>query len=179
METPHGDGSAADRRRLIPILALALGACAPKAPPVSPLPPPPTTVAAPSPAPSPSAAPEARPVAKAKEEVIVSAWAEPKVLPPGGGEAGIRVSLRKRGGRPYPNVEVRVEASSGRLASGGQILLTDDAGVARDRLQTRRGARITVNAGGTFYRFEVPVQVPEPSPEPSPSPSPSESPSPP
>ena len=97
------------------------------------------------------------PVKKAPEEVVVAAWAEPRRLPPGGGQSQILVRLRKRGGAPFEGVEVRLQASTGTLFSGGKVLLTDAAGQTRDRLTTRRTSEITLNAGGTVYRFRVPV----------------------
>ena len=106
-------------------------------------------------APTPSATP--LPVKKAAEEVVVAAWAEPKRLPPGGGQSQILVRLRKRGGAPFEGVEVRLQASAGTLFSGGKVLLTDAAGQTRDRLTTHRTSEITLNAGGTVYRFRVPV----------------------
>jgi len=106
-------------------------------------------------APAPSATP--LPVKKAPEEVVVAAWAEPRRLPPGGGQSQILVRLRKRGGAPFEGVEVRLQASAGTLFSSGKVLLTDGAGQTRDRLTTRRTSEITLNAGGTVYRFRVTV----------------------
>lgn len=110
------------------------------------------------------------PVKKAPEEVVVAAWAEPRHLPPGGGQAQILVRLQRRGGAPFVGVEVRIQTSAGTLFSQSRILVTDSTGRTRDRLTTRRSAVITVNAGGTIYRFRVPVRsstaeqgAPEPS----------------
>ena len=100
------------------------------------------------------------PVKKAEEEVVVAAWAEPKRLPPAGGAAQILVRLRRRGGAPYEGVEVRLQTSAGHLFSGGKVLVTDAAGQTRDRLTTQRTAEVTLNAGGTVYRFRVPVGPP-------------------
>lgn len=100
------------------------------------------------------------PVDKAPEDVIVAAWAEPSRLPPAGGEAQILVRLQKRGGVPFPGVQVRLRTSAGSLYSGGKVLVTDSAGRTRDRLSTRSSAHITLNAGGTVYRFRVPVTAP-------------------
>lgn len=100
------------------------------------------------------------PVKKASEEVVVAAWAEPKRLPPAGGQSQVLVRLRKRGGAPFEGVEVRLQTSAGRLFSGGKVLVTDASGQTRDRLTTRRTAEITLNAGGTVYRFSVPVGPP-------------------
>jgi len=100
------------------------------------------------------------PVKKAAEEVVVAAWAEPRRLPPAGGQSQILVRLRRRGGAPYAGVEVRLQTSAGRLFSGGKVLVTDAAGQTRDRLTTSRTAAITLNAGGTLYRFQVPVGPP-------------------
>jgi hypothetical protein len=97
------------------------------------------------------------PVQKAPEDVIVAAWAEPSRLPPPGGQAQILVRLQKRGGVPFPGVEVRLRTSTGSLFSGGKVLVTDASGRTRDRLTTRSSAHITLNAGGTVYRFRVPV----------------------
>jgi hypothetical protein len=58
-----------------------------------------------------------------------------------------------------------VRTSEGSLFSRGRILMTDGAGQTRDRLTARRDATITVNAGGTVYRFRVPVRPPAPSPD--------------
>lgn len=106
---------------------------------------------------APSAQQTPLPVKKAPEEVVVAAWAEPRRLPPGGGQSQILVRLRKRGGAPFEGIEVRLQASTGTLFSGGKVLLTDSAGQTRDRLTTRRTSEITLNAGGTVYRFRVPV----------------------
>jgi hypothetical protein len=100
------------------------------------------------------------PVAKAPEDVIVAAWAEPSRLPPAGGETQILVRLQKRGGVPFPGVEVRLRTSAGTLYSGGKVLVTDASGRTRDRLTTHSSAHVTLNAGGTVYRFRVPVSVP-------------------
>ena len=101
---------------------------------------------------------EPLPVQKALEEVVVAAWSEPKQLPPRGGQAQIIVRAQRRGGRAFEGVEVRIRTSSGSLFSQGQALVTDAAGRTRDRLTARKGATITVNAGGTVYRFQVPLR---------------------
>jgi hypothetical protein len=88
---------------------------------------------------------------------VVAAWAEPKRLPPGGGVVQILVRIQKRGGHPYPGVEVRLATSAGTLYSRGGVLVTDTRGMTRDRLTTRQAATITLNAGGTRYRFRVPT----------------------
>jgi hypothetical protein len=105
----------------------------------------------------PGPAPEPLPVKKVDEEVVVAAWAEPKTLPVGGGQAQILVRLQKRGGTPFTGVEVRLAASSGTLYSSGRILVTDNRGMTRDRLTTRHSARVTLNAGGTRYSFNIRV----------------------
>lgn len=99
------------------------------------------------------------PVQKAPEEVVVAAWSEPKQLPPFGGQAQIIVRAHRRGGKPFEGVEVRVRTSAGTLFSQGKVLVTDASGRTRDRLTARRDAIITVNAGGTVYRFKVPLRV--------------------
>lgn len=101
---------------------------------------------------------EPLPVQKATEEVVVAAWAEPKQLPPRGGQAQIIVRAQRRGGKAFEGVEVRIRTSNGSLFSQGRVLTTDAAGRTRDRLTARRGATITVNAGGTVYRFQVPLR---------------------
>lgn len=101
---------------------------------------------------------EPLPVQKAPEEVVVAAWAEPKELPPRGGQAQIIVRAQRRGGRPFEGVEVRIRTSAGTLFSEGRILVTDASGRTRDRLTARRGVTITVNAGGAVYRFQVPLR---------------------
>ena len=58
-------------------------------------------------------------------------------------------------------MEVRLRASAGSLFSGGKVLVTDASGRTRDRLTTRGITSITVNAGGTVYRFQVPLRAPE------------------
>jgi hypothetical protein len=96
-------------------------------------------------------------VRPALEEVVVAAWAEPPRLGEGGGEAQILVRLQRRNGRPYPGVDVQLSASQGRLYSAGRVLTTNASGMTRDRLTTGRTATVTVNAGGTRYRFRVAV----------------------
>ena len=97
------------------------------------------------------------PVDKAPEDVIVAAWAEPSRLPPAGGQTQILVRLQKRGGLPFPGVQVRLRTSAGSLYSDGKVLVTDSSGRTRDRLTTHSSAHITLNAGGTVYRFRIPV----------------------
>jgi hypothetical protein len=96
-------------------------------------------------------------VTRVPEEIVVAAWSEPKTLPVGGGQAQILVRVQKRGGAPFPGVEVRLRADNGSLYSRGQVLKTGPNGMTRDRLTTRRTASVTLNAGGTRYRFQVPV----------------------
>jgi hypothetical protein len=102
-------------------------------------------------------------VKKVPEAIVVAAWAEPKRLPAGGGQAQLLVRVQKRGGVAYPGVEVRFRASEGTLYSHGQVLVTNEQGRTRDRLTTKKTATITLNAGGTRYTFTVPVGE-EPSP---------------
>jgi hypothetical protein len=91
------------------------------------------------------------------DQIVVAAWAEPKSLPAGGGQAQLLVRVQKRGGAAYPGVEVRFKTSTGSLYSGGKVLTTDKLGLTRDRLTARKTATITLNAGGTRYTFQVPV----------------------
>jgi hypothetical protein len=100
---------------------------------------------------------EPLPVKAVEEPIVVAAWAEPRQLPPGGGQAQILVRIQKPGGRRFPGVEVRLRASPGSLYSDGRVLLTDAEGMTRDQLTTRKTTVITLNAGGTRYRFQVPV----------------------
>ena len=100
---------------------------------------------------------EPLPVKQVEEPIVVASWAEPKSLPAGGGQVQILVRVQKQGGAPLPGVEVRLAASTGSLYSQGQILVTDQRGMTRDRLSTRRSARITLNARGTVYRFDLRV----------------------
>ena len=145
------------------LCALVCGACAtlglrkqaPAPPPV-----PPGTALTPEPqAPSDD---EPLPVTPVAEPIVVAAWAEPKELPAGGGQAQILVRIQKRGGRRFPGVEVRLRSSAGSLFSSGGVLVTDASGMTRDRLTTKKTATITLNAGGTRYRFQVPVAEPAP-----------------
>ena len=96
-------------------------------------------------------------VKKVEEPIVVAAWAEPKALPEGGGQSQLLVRVQKRGGAPFPGVEVRFKASTGSLYSGGQVLTTDKLGLTRDRITTKKTATVTLNAGGTRYTFQVPV----------------------
>jgi hypothetical protein len=100
---------------------------------------------------------DALPVREVEEPIVVAAWAEPRGLPSGGGQAQILIRVQKRGGARFPAVEVRLRASQGTLFSGGRTLVTDAQGMTRDRLTTHRSAIVTLNAGGTRYRFQVPV----------------------
>jgi hypothetical protein len=115
---------------------------------------------------------EPLPVRKVEEDIIVAAWAEPAHLPSGGGSAQLIVRVQKRGGVAYPGVEVRFATSGGSLFSSGNILVTDHQGLTRDRITAQQTVTVTLNAGGTRYRFKVPVGTPRSSPSPSPSPSP-------
>jgi hypothetical protein len=104
-------------------------------------------------------------VTRVEEPFTVSAWAEPARLPPLGGQSQIIVRVLKKGGAPFPGMEVRLHASRGSLYSAGRTLVTDATGKTRDRLTARTSATITLNAGGTRYRFEVPLADPLPLPE--------------
>jgi hypothetical protein len=120
----------------------------------------------PAPAQEPAKGAEEEPplvVKKVPEAIVVAAWAEPKRLPAGGGQAQLLVRVQKRGGGAYPGVEVRIRASEGTLYSRGQVLVTNEQGRTRDRITTKKTATITLNAGGTRYTFTVPVGE-EPSP---------------
>ena len=151
MDTEYDTGMALRRRRLALLLLAAAGlagACGPKKkPPPAP----------PTPPPARAARQEPLPVRKAAEEVVVAAWSEPARLPAPGGQAQILVRAEKRNGEPFPGVEVRLRASAGTLFSGGRTLITDPTGRTRDRLTTRQTSVITLNAGGTVYRFTVHV----------------------
>ncbi len=93
---------------------------------------------------------------------MVAAWAEPRQLGAGGGQAQILVRVQKTGGARFPGVEVRLRTSAGSLYSGGKVRVTDAQGMTRDRLTTHKPSIITLNAGGTRYRFQVPVGDPQP-----------------
>jgi hypothetical protein len=136
--------------------ALLAGACETlghkQQPPPPPAPPPGVPLT-----PEPEVDEEPGPVTKVAEPIVVAAWAEPKELPAGGGQAQIMVRIQKEGGKRFPGVEVRLRSSGGTLFSGGRVLVTDASGMTRDRLTARKTAVITLNAGGTRYRFQVPV----------------------
>lgn len=137
------------------LVALLSGACATlggrKEPPPAPVPPGTALT------PEPPADAEPLPVAPVAEPIVVAAWAEPKELPSGGGQSQILVRIQKRGGKRFAGVEVRLASTAGSLFSAGRVLVTDASGMTRDRLTTRKTATITLNAGGTRYRFQVPV----------------------
>jgi hypothetical protein len=97
------------------------------------------------------------PLAPAVEPVTVRAWAEPRQLPPAGGQTQIIVLARKRNGDPFEGVEVRFTTSAGTLYSQSRVLLTDKNGRTRDRLTTRDPAVVTVDVGGSVQ--EIPVSV--------------------
>src|SRR5512136_243828 len=142
------------RRALFAGLAclLLLGSCEtlgrkPEPPP--PPPPPPGEPLTPEP---PTHEEEPLPVKRVEEPIVVAAWAEPRELPRGGGQAQILVRIQRPGGKRFPGVEVRLRASPGSLYSGGRVLVTDEQGMTRDRLTTHETAVVTMNAGGTRYR---------------------------
>lgn len=122
----------------------------------------PVAPAAPLPALPPAEVEEPLEVMAAPEPTVVAAWAEPQHLPAGGGQAQVLVRVQSRGGRRMAGVEVRLRTSEGSLFSAGRLLVTDAQGMTRDRLTTRKSATITLNAGGTLYRLEVPVDEPSP-----------------
>jgi len=141
---------------LLLLCALAAASCATLGrhePPPPPPPPPPGQALTPDP-PVPLDE-EPLPVKVVEEPIVVAAWAEPQQLPAGGGQSQILVRIQKRGGRRFPGVEVRLATSKGSLYSGGRVLVTDAQGMTRDRLTTREAAVVTLNAGGTRYRFRV------------------------
>ena len=114
-------------------------------------------------APEAPAEPEATPlppVTAAVEPVLLRAWAEPRVLPPAGGQTQIIVLARKRNGDPYEGLEVRFTTTEGTLYSKSRILVTDSDGRTRDRLTTRRSATVTVDVGGNVQEIKVTVGGP-------------------
>jgi hypothetical protein len=139
------------------VCLLVSGSCATRGGHGAPPPPPPQPGQALTPDPPVPPEDEPLPVKAVEEPIVVAAWAEPRELPPGGGQAQILVRIQKPGGRRFPGVEVRLRVSPGSLYSKGRVLVTDAQGMTRDRLTTRKTAVITLNAGGTRYRFRVPV----------------------
>ena len=114
---------------------------------------------------APEAPPEAAatplpPLTAAVEPVILRAWAEPRLLPPAGGQTQIIVLARKKNGDPYEALEVRFTTTAGTLYSASKVLLTDSGGRTRDRLTTRSSATVTVNVGGTVQDVAVTVAGP-------------------
>ena len=157
--------SGASRLLLVPAV-VCLAACSVLRKPEVAQPPAAGEPAPPPPAQEPAKGPEEEPalaVKKVTEAIVVAAWAEPRRLPAGGGQAQLLVRVQKRGGVAYPGVEVRFHASQGTLYSHGQVLVTNEQGRTRDRLTTRKTSTVTLNAGGTRYTFTVPVGD-EPSP---------------
>ena len=153
-------GGILTRRRLVLLFVFGacFAACRTARPPVVGEPAPGQAPASPSPGRSGGGEEEEYlPVKKVQEEIIVAAWAEPKALPEGGGQTQLLVRVQKKGGAPFPGVEVRFRTSVGTLYSGGRVLVTDKQGHTRDRLTTRETATLTMNAGGTRYRFQVAV----------------------
>jgi len=147
--------SRASLARLL-LATLLCGACATFGSHKQKLPPPPPAGTALAPEAG-GADEEPLPVTPVAEPIVVAAWAEPKELPVGGGQAQIMVRIQKQGGKRFPGVEVRLHSSGGTLYSGGRVLVTDASGMTRDRLTARKTVTITLNAGGTRYRFQVPV----------------------
>jgi hypothetical protein len=135
------------------LLCLVASGCrsAPSLPPGGPEPP------AATPEPTPTPEPENLEPRVEPRPLVVTAWAEPRHLPPGGGQVQLIVRVRWRGGQPAQGVEVRIDTSRGTLYSNNRILITDVSGQTRDRLTTRRTATVTVNAGGTRISFPVAV----------------------
>jgi hypothetical protein len=101
------------------------------------------------------------PVKEVQGPIVVAAWAEPRQLPAGGGQAQVIVRVQKNGGARLSGVEVRLSTSAGALYSAGRVLMTDAQGMTRDRLTTHKPSVITLNAGGTRYRFQVNVGEPQ------------------
>jgi hypothetical protein len=123
----------------------------------------PTPTLTPTPTPEPLATPTpspesaGRPLAVVNESIAVSAWTEPRRLPPGGGQAQVIVRVLRHNGRPLPGVEVRVATSAGSLYSQGKILTTDARGIVRDSLTTTRATTLTIQAGGQEQHIELPL----------------------
>lgn len=140
------------------VVVLWMACCAPAPTPVT-LPIPPSPDPSPTPAAAQTPAAPALAVRRASEEVVVAAWAEPAHLDPPGGQVQILVRAQRRNGRPFAGVQVRLSTTSGSLLSRGRVLVTDAHGVTRDRLRLRQTATIVLNAGGTRYKFDVPIAL--------------------
>jgi hypothetical protein len=107
---------------------------------------------------TPPVSPTSPAIVPKRGEVVIAAWAEPRSLPRRGGQAQILVRVQRVGGGSYPGVQVRLRTSEGRLFSDGQALMTDAAGMIRDRLTAAKPAQITVQVGDMRYRFKVDVR---------------------
>src|SRR4029453_1227159 len=65
------------------------------------------------------------PVTKVAEPIVVAAWAEPKQLPSGGGQAQIMVRIQKHGGKRFPGAEGALRSPGGTLFSAGRGRVTE------------------------------------------------------
>jgi PKD repeat protein len=74
--------------------------------------------------------------------------ANPSSLPPEGGKVQLRAFVRDENGNPVSGVQVFFSTDAGSLASGGDPVITNSQGLARDTLTTDEEATVTVVAGG-------------------------------
>jgi hypothetical protein len=163
MARPLGTPGRPETLALVLALTALLAACASmRHEPLPPPPPPPPRGEPLPPEPAPKEEDEPGPVRAVQEPIVVAAWAEPRQLGAGGGQVQIIVRVQKKGGARFPGVEVRLSTSAGSLYSAGKLLVTDAQGMTRDRLTTHKSSVVTLNAGGTRYRFQVPVGEPAP-----------------
>jgi len=135
------------------LLSVVIAACAKKRPPAPPPPPPPAEEPAPAPAqprgePLPPTPPEAAPepeqpgpVAPVTDALVVSAWAEPRRLPPGGGQAQIIVRVSEE--RPDLDEHVVGHGLAGERGAGGaeREVAATPSGPREERLDVGRVLR--------------------------------------
>ena len=91
----------------------------------------------------------------------LSLSATPTVLPPGGGQARIRVFASDSDGNLLPDIPVILTTTSGYFSKGKSVYTTDNGGMVEELLQTSSTATVTAESGTQKVEIEVKVEEEE------------------
>ena len=89
------------------------------------------------------------------EQLVLTA--NPASLPPGGGTIQLRAHVRDDQGNAVSGVGVLFETTNGTLASGGDPVLTNSQGLARDTLSATDETTVTAFAGAQEDQINVTI----------------------
>ena len=91
----------------------------------------------------------------------LSMSATPTTLPPGGGQARIRVFAYDADGNLLPDIPVILSTTAGYFSQGKSVYTTNENGLVDDWLNTSASATVTAESGGQKVEMEIQVEEEE------------------